>query len=898
MKYLWAVLSLVAVFICGSAKAAAPANDDFVDAELISGSNFTITGDITGASLEPYIGPLGLIDADDSYISYWGGAGGHSIWYKWIAPVSGSVTLNITSAFTPILDIYNGAGITTINNLKRPPLAYNAISYVNGTTGTTTFTVIAGNPYYIRVASFTGEANGGVGFFSLVFQEQAEAFSDSLATSTLIYGDSLIITGNNSGASTESGEPSHGGRVASKSVWLQWTAPAHGNTKISLAGSQFDTLLSVYTDSTLPPTISNLHLVAQNDNENFLKKTSAAGFSADQGVTYYIAIDGAFAQSGSIQFALDFTPTAPSVAKLQNQIVLNGNTATFTAVASGTDLLSYQWERAIAGSKFWTPLTDGIVTDPTANDFGVTYGGSTSATLTVATKADQTLPSNNDQFRCVVTDGIGTTTSSSAKTIVTVLDVVNISVRGTTPGGNPINLTTGGNTGDSYYAKGLPAGLTLDPLTGLVTGMVTAGPGSYTVSYWHVTGTVQSIPLTLVIKVNPLDSMISGGFEAILEENLPVPGVPMGKVSLLVNRTTGAFTGTLVCSEAKAYSLKGTLSLNATYDTGTASVTINRKGLLPYRVDITLDSTQALAEDRFSVALHQLDSSYVLVSTLGQSSSGIQLATFTASSPAPWQGYYTLILDDPTSPPTTPPEGTGFATVTVKGDKGLFRLSGKLGDGTTLTATLAPSADGGYRWYGKPYKTGGFFAGWIQFKPIAGIVPPYQIVGATDSELYWQKSPSSAKDRSYRAGFGPIIIAATAHLWTPPADGVPMRTALHLTTTTGQLIPSFSTTNIPLADQPLLPTVVTLNNSQREFTVKTPQANLDKFKMRVNSITGLISAASITLQDGRKITISGVLIQQPGSVNPGDVIGEGLFLIPPTTKGAETVTGRIQFTSP
>lgn len=73
------------------------------------------------------------------------------------------------------------------------------------------------------------------------------------------------VTGSNLNASKEPGEPTHASPLDGRSVWWSWTAPFSGPVKISTAGSTLDTLLAVYTGST----VTNLSLVASNDNASY-----------------------------------------------------------------------------------------------------------------------------------------------------------------------------------------------------------------------------------------------------------------------------------------------------------------------------------------------------------------------------------------------------------------------------------------------------------------------------------------------------------------------------------------------------------------------------------------------------------------------------------------------------
>ena len=70
---------------------------------------------------------------------------------------------------------------------------------------------------------------------------------------------------------------------------------------VSTEGSDFDTLLAVYTGTA----VNNLNLVASNDDVNILNDlTSQVTFSAQAGQTYYIAVDGYGGATGNIELSL------------------------------------------------------------------------------------------------------------------------------------------------------------------------------------------------------------------------------------------------------------------------------------------------------------------------------------------------------------------------------------------------------------------------------------------------------------------------------------------------------------------------------------------------------------------------------------------------------------------
>jgi hypothetical protein len=103
-------------------------------------------------------------------------------------------------------------------------------------------------------------------------------------------------------SSKEAGEPNHAGNAGGKSVWFEWTAPAVGNLRIDTHGSNFDTLLAVYTGSN----ISALTPIASNNNDGSANGTSGLSFLAAAGTKYRIAVDGLNGASGNVVLNLRF----------------------------------------------------------------------------------------------------------------------------------------------------------------------------------------------------------------------------------------------------------------------------------------------------------------------------------------------------------------------------------------------------------------------------------------------------------------------------------------------------------------------------------------------------------------------------------------------------------------
>ena len=118
----------------GQAAAAAPANDHFADAVRLSGGSGTATGTTVEATSET---------GEPKHSSY--GVGGHSVWYRWTAPGSGSVTFETcTSSFSTVLAVYTGS---TVNGLT----AVGAAGYGCYPGSRVSFTSAAGSEYRIAV---------------------------------------------------------------------------------------------------------------------------------------------------------------------------------------------------------------------------------------------------------------------------------------------------------------------------------------------------------------------------------------------------------------------------------------------------------------------------------------------------------------------------------------------------------------------------------------------------------------------------------------------------------------------------------------------------------------------------------------------------------------------------
>jgi hypothetical protein len=292
-----------------------PANDQFSNRIALSGTNIVVTGSnkkATKQTGEP---------------NHAGNVGGASVWWSWTAPTNGDVVITTDgSDFDTLLGIYIGSSVSALS-----VVASNDDHSVLDTSRVR-FQAIGGTEYEIAVDGYNDPTNGlstGSIQLSLSFIPEpiVRPANDNFTNAIPLTGLSINTTGSNVEATHEPGEPLHAGRMGDTSVWWRWTAPSSEPIMVSTEGSDFDTLLAVYTGSA----ISNLTLVAANDDQDPTNGilTSLVYFNSIAGQTYQIAVDGFDGDSGLIRLQL-----APLAARLSAPQALANGTFQFTLTSA------------------------------------------------------------------------------------------------------------------------------------------------------------------------------------------------------------------------------------------------------------------------------------------------------------------------------------------------------------------------------------------------------------------------------------------------------------------------------------------------------------------------------------------------------------------------------------
>jgi len=330
----------------------AGANDNFANAQAISGVYGSINGTTVNASVEPG-DPAAGTGTDQT------------VWYSYVAPTTGVQISLYDESQAQNVYFYTG---TTLANLV------NITSTVNPNTGVLPTT--PGATYYVEVAS----QGNNPGTFGLLWQ--AVPANDNFANAQGITGTYGSVNGSDSPATTEAGEP--GVSNYAQSVWYSYTAPngAPGYLFFNLS-NQFGNVINIYTGNSL----SNLQLVGSN--------TYGVAFNATAGTTYQIQI---LSNSELDSFTLNwlFEP-APANDNFANAQAISGYNGTAAGSLSAATIESGEPSVTTGSASIWYEYTapadcaGQVSFTETDMDGGVdiyVYSGSSLTNLTRLTSQD------------------------------------------------------------------------------------------------------------------------------------------------------------------------------------------------------------------------------------------------------------------------------------------------------------------------------------------------------------------------------------------------------------------------------------------------------------------------------------------------------------------------------
>jgi subtilisin family serine protease/outer membrane protein assembly factor BamB len=137
-------------------------NDNFDSAQLVSGRSWNVAGDNRSATRE---------SKEPTILN---NAGGHSLWYKWVAPATRNYHLSSFSAdFNTMVAIYTGTSIAAGLDEVKASVTDGDSNYTQSSAGFT-FKATAGTAYYIAIdseVSSTGSSTAGTFTLSCIDSE-------------------------------------------------------------------------------------------------------------------------------------------------------------------------------------------------------------------------------------------------------------------------------------------------------------------------------------------------------------------------------------------------------------------------------------------------------------------------------------------------------------------------------------------------------------------------------------------------------------------------------------------------------------------------------------------------------------------------------------------------------
>ncbi len=236
----------------------------------------------------------------------------------------------------------------TANGVSLVTVSVNGISTI--ATGTTNWTVaVLLKPELNIISLFAQDAAGNVSSPANVevnYLAPTEP-NDFFVNAITLTGTSGVVSGGNTNAIKEDGEPIIAGNAGGKSVWWSFKAPADGVLTLNTTNSTFDTLLGLYTGTN----VAALTPIADNDDAY---PGASGGFSfisqaVKSGQIYDIDVDGYNAAFGNVSLSYSFSPA--TVYHLVAGATSGGTVQLMvTNVLGGTTMLPGQSADFAAGS--------------------------------------------------------------------------------------------------------------------------------------------------------------------------------------------------------------------------------------------------------------------------------------------------------------------------------------------------------------------------------------------------------------------------------------------------------------------------------------------------------------------------------------------------------------------
>ncbi|MCB1091172.1 MAG: hypothetical protein KDL87_06560, partial [Verrucomicrobiae bacterium] len=297
-------------------------------------------------------------------------------------------------------------------------------------------------------------------------------------------------------------------------------------------------------------------------------------------------------------------------------------------------------------------------------------------------------------------------------------------------------LTTTGGTATRWSAKGLPPGLRIDPLTGVISGTPVAAGEFDRIVITASNPYGKTVSVVYLMMVESVPEMAFGSFFALVDRVGPETG-GLGASLRFSTTAKGSWSGVVTVGRGR-YRVRGRLDTSAADPTLTA--TFKHQGV-PLTLEVVIDAATGVLSGGFS--------------------GGGVLTGWKAVSDSERGGFCHWLLAVPGGPPSTVPEGTGFGTVRF-GKRSTARITGRLADGSRFSSAGGIGPNGEVLVYQALYGNPGTLLGELQVADDLAL--------SVSGDFTWSK-PAQTKGNAYRDGWPvPLSLGASGGKYRP-VDG-------------------------------------------------------------------------------------------------------------------------------
>ena len=221
------------------------------------------------------------------------------------------------SNFDTTLAVYTGTSVASLTEVVSNDDIVSGIQRVSKVS----FNAAAGIDYWIAVDGWWNET--GEILLNLSLTPFSVPVNDNFSSAIPVTRKTPFLLGHNGNSTAEMNEPNHAGvSLPLNSIWYSWQADSSGSVTISTLGSDFDTVLAVYTGTNL----ASLTPVVANDE--FWGHQSEVMFNASAGTIYRVAVDGWMNSSGKVCLNFAFPELASTNSPLGTAVNKSGTNVT------------------------------------------------------------------------------------------------------------------------------------------------------------------------------------------------------------------------------------------------------------------------------------------------------------------------------------------------------------------------------------------------------------------------------------------------------------------------------------------------------------------------------------------------------------------------------------------